>query len=419
MSTRPTRIGSTDLLEMEGGNLPSPKNQTSGLVSLFSTKNGEAHSTKSAAQQPPSVNALQYKSVSMDTAMVLQNKYRSWSRHLTLYCILGNLGMLLTVTSDNESGALSRVFCIGTYGHVFMEGSILLRLLFPPSQNYKLQMMHNYWGICTLLALIFFGNTFGELLWAAESILTDSMSLLLGAWLIQADVAPQVKLIGLSHFIHGITFEFFLWFDIAALSATYTATRGVFWVILVVANAVSQVIFHGPVIQGDFAASNKAQTPPPQSRRNLVCLWLCHNIFSIPLVLMFSTLGENHFYLEETHILPIYQVMIYTIPLPGLMIILYIFLRSKHAPYVSLAEENGIDHIDKPVEYEVHQGARVPQTRPPQRETIEAVRVLGNVFSSVSGTMLHSVFQLLLGTVSYGIMMDSRQILKSRRTCRY
>ena len=333
---RTTRTVSHDLMEMEDGN-HSPRNVTAplhmgmkdvGTASLFASTNPNLPHGNHQAQAPPVVAsaaaaAAAHAATSVlareDPAMVLQNKYRSWSRHLTLYTILGNIGMLLTVVSDNSMGVLSRVFCIGTYGHVFMEGSLLIRMLFPPSQNYRLQKLHNYWGIITLLALIFFGNSHGELLWAAESILTDSMSLLLGLWLIQANVAPQVKLIGLSHFIHGVTFEFFLWFDIAALSASYESTRGVFWVILVVANAVSQMVFHGPVIRGDFAASDLPQTPSPQERRSLVCMWLCHNILSIPVVLVYSTLDGNHFYLEETKVLPAYQVMIYTVPMTGLM----------------------------------------------------------------------------------------------------
>lgn len=399
---RSTRAVSHDLLEMEGGEysprkMPLSSSPSSSLDkkegSLFGY-DGEPHSA-ARAQQPPEVQAA---ASNRTTAMVLQNKHRSWSRHLTLYTILGNIGMLLTVVSNNNLGVLSRVFCIGTYGHVFMEGSLLIRLLFPPSQNYKLQKLHNYWGIVTLLALVFFGNSHGELLWAAESILTDSMSLLLGAWLIQANVAPQVKLIGLSHFIHGITFEFFLWFDIAALSASYESTRGIFWIILVLANAVSQMVFHGPVIRGDFANSSLPQTPSPQARKNLVCLWLCHNILSIPLVLVFSTLGENHFYLEETRILPMYQAMIYTVPMTGLMYILYTFLKSKHAPYVSLAEENGIEYIGKPVAYEIAHGAAPVMSAQQARADVEALSALGDVVSGVSGNMVHAAFQLLLGT---------------------
>ena len=405
---RSTRAVSHDLLEMEGGeysprNTPLSSSSSSSASSSSSSRNqkeaslfgydGEPHSA-ARAQQPPAAQAAASDGT---TAMVLQNKHRSWSRHLTLYTVLGNIGMLLTVVSNNSMGVLSRVFCLGTYGHVFMEGSLLIRLLFPPSQNYKLQKLHNYWGIVTLLALIFFGNSHGELLWAAESILTDSMSLLLGAWLIQANVSPQVKLIGLSHFIHGITFEFFLWFDIAALSAAYESTRGVFWIILVLANAVSQMVFHGPVIRGDYANSSLPQTPSPQARKNLVCLWLCHNILSIPLVLVFSTLGENHFYLEETRILPMYQVMIYTVPMTGLMYILYNYLKSKHAPYVSLAEENGIEYIGKPVAYEIAHGAAPVMSAQQARADVEALSALGDVVSGVSGNMVHAAFQLLLG----------------------
>jgi hypothetical protein len=407
--TRSTRTRSSDLMEMEtGGDFSGGFSKG---PSLFAAHGGEAHHHHhhtnglpddiACAPQPPQAQAES--ALNENTAAVLQHKYRSWSRHLTLYSVLGNIGMLLTVVSNNETGVLSRVFCIGTYGHVFMEGSLLIRLLFPPSRNYQLQTLHNYWGVVTVLALLLYGNSYGELLWAAESILTDSMSLILGAWLIQADVAPQVKLIGLSHFIHGVTFEFFLWFDIAALSATYSSSRGVFWVILVVANAVSQVVFHGPVIRGDFASSDKPHTPPPQARRNLVWLWLVHNIISVPLVLIFSTLGENHFYLEETRILPIYQVMIYTVPLPGLMIILYFFLQSKHAPFVTLGQENSVENINRPVPYELMQDATLPTKRHHHHSyhpnDVEALSALGEVFSGVSGTMVHAAFQMLLGTV--------------------
>ena len=53
-----------------------------------------------------------------------------------------------------------------------------------------------------------------------------------------------------SHFIHGITFELFLWCDIAGMNANITTERGVWWVILVVANASCQILFHCPVIRG-------------------------------------------------------------------------------------------------------------------------------------------------------------------------
>ena len=53
-----------------------------------------------------------------------------------------------------------------------------------------------------------------------------------------------------SHFIHGITFELFLWCDIAGINANITTERGVWWVILVVANASCQILFHCPVIRG-------------------------------------------------------------------------------------------------------------------------------------------------------------------------
>jgi hypothetical protein len=418
---RSARSVSHDLLELEGGSF-SPRNVTDVQAlkeaTLFGSTDGEPHDARA---QPPPTAALaeadsgpiaghghghghghgQNGAIDETTAYVLRHKHRSWARHLTLYTILGNIGMLLTVVSNNNEGVLSRVFCIGTYGHVFMEGSLLIRLMFPPSQNYRLQQLHNYWGMLTLVGLILYGNSHGELLWAAESILTDSMSLLLGLWLIQADVDPQVKLVGLSHFVHGVTFEFFLWFDIAALSASYTSTRGVFWVILVLANAVSQMVFHAPVIRGDVAGSDKPSTPSPQARRMLVCAWLCHNILSIPLVLAFSTLGGNHFYLEETRILPLYQVMIYTVPMTGLMYILYSFLRSKSAPLVSLAEENGIDNIGKPVAYEIeqHGTASLPLRSAAQaRNDVEALSALGEVFGGVTGNLVHSAVQLLLGT---------------------
>jgi hypothetical protein len=409
---RSARSVSHDLLELEGGGF-SPRNVTDVQAlkeaTLFGSADGEPHGD-ARAQPPPTAARADSESphghghgqsgaIDETTAFVLRNKHRSWARHLTLYTILGNIGMLLTVVSNNNEGVLSRVFCIGTYGHVFMEGSLLIRLLFPPSQNYRLQQLHNYWGMLTLVGLILYGNSHGELLWAAESILTDSMSLLLGLYLIQADVDPAVKLVGLSHFVHGITFEFFLWFDIAALSASYTSTRGVFWVILVLANAVSQMVFHAPVIRGDVAGSDKPQTPSPQARRSLVCAWLCHNILSIPLVLAFSTLGGNHFYLEETRILPLYQVMIYTVPMTGLMYILYSFLRSKTAPLVSLAEENGVDNVGKPVAYEIEHGALPVQRSAAQaRGDVEALSALGEVFGGVTGNLVHSALQLLLGT---------------------
>jgi len=390
------RAVSSDLMEMEGGAY-SPRDQKAHKESSLFSATGEPHAD-AQSQEPPSATRQAAQALDRNTEMVLKQKHRSWSRHLTLYTILGNTGMLLTVVSNNHMGVLSRVFCIGTYGHVFMEGSLLIRLLFPPSRNYQLQKLHNYWGIVTLLMLVIFGNTFGELLWAAESILTDSMSLILGAWLIQAKVTPQVKLVGLSHFIHGITFEFFLWFDIAALSASYSSTRGIFWVILVLANAISQMVFHGPVIRGDFAASDLPQTPSPQARSKLVWLWLCHNVLSIPLVLVFSTLGDNHFYLEETRILPMYQVMIYVVPMTGLMYILYTFLKSKHAPFISLGEENGVDCIGKPVDFEVAYGALPTRTAQRPRSSVETMTALGEVLSGVTGNMLHAVVQLLLGT---------------------
>ena len=417
------RSTSNDFLEMEGGFSPtnsgsnsshqhnplkfaSAKHHHNSLHDMSdSSPSSSSVASVNGVRTNPDAKSIDDIPTNLPHPLVMQNKFRSWSRHLMLYTILGNIGMLLTVVSDNEMGVLSPVFCIGTYCHVFMEGSLLIRLLFPPSRNYNLQKLHNYWGIVTVFALLFFGNNNGELLWAAESILTDSMSLILGAWLIQADVSPQVKLLGISHFIHGVNFEFFLWFDIAALSASYERMRGIFWVILVVCNATAQVVFHGPVILGRLAPSNKPSTPSPQARKKLVWLWLCHNIFSIPLVLVFSTLGGNHFYLEETTVLPLYQWMIYIVPLTGLMIILGIYLKSTHAPYISLAEENSVDNIGKPVAFEREFGATLPTTAQKSLQNkISASRALAEVFSGVSGSMVHAAFQLLLGAVRF----DSR-----------
>jgi len=60
----------------------------------------------------------------------------------------------------------------------------------------QVQQLHGVWGILTLVNLAFFSESIGQLLWAAESILTDSMSLCAGFYLMQADVDKQIKYIG-------------------------------------------------------------------------------------------------------------------------------------------------------------------------------------------------------------------------------
>ena len=60
-----------------------------------------------------------------------------------------------------------------------------------------------------------------------------------------------------SHFIHGITFELFLWCDIAGLNANAKTERGVWWVLLVVANAGCQIAFHCPIIRGSVVVNPK------------------------------------------------------------------------------------------------------------------------------------------------------------------
>ena len=60
-----------------------------------------------------------------------------------------------------------------------------------------------------------------------------------------------------SHFVHGITFELFLWCDIAGMNAHLATERGVWWVILVVANASCQVAFHCPIIRGKISIDPK------------------------------------------------------------------------------------------------------------------------------------------------------------------
>ena len=44
---------------------------------------------------------------------------------------------------------------------------------------------------------MFFSESFGQLAWAAESILTDSMSLMAGFYIMQSNVDKQVKYIAL------------------------------------------------------------------------------------------------------------------------------------------------------------------------------------------------------------------------------
>ena len=61
----------------------------------------------------------------------------------------------------------------------------------------QIQQFHGIWGLITLFNLLFFSESFGQLSWAAESILTDSMSLMAGFYLMQSDVDKQVKYIAL------------------------------------------------------------------------------------------------------------------------------------------------------------------------------------------------------------------------------
>lgn len=270
-----------------------------------------------------------------------------WTRHLLLYGILGNIGMLFTVISPSTGGVLSAMFCVGTYGHVFMEGSILLRLI-STSNRYKIQQLHGIWGLVTLFNLLFFSESFGQLSWAAESILTDSMSLMAGFYLMQSDVDKQVKYIALSHFIHGITFELFLWCDIAGMNANITTERGVWWVILVVANASCQILFHCPVIRGKVEINpQKPQTPTASEVRFLVFLWVLHGIFTIPTVLSLSTAAGNNFYLSKW-VSEFYLKMIYLVPMVTLMYTLACFVdNDKNAHATSIWSELGFQEPER------------------------------------------------------------------------
>jgi len=164
----------------------------------------------------------------------------------------------------------------------------------------------------------------------------------------QSDVDKQVKYIALSHFIHGITFELFLWCDIAGMNANITTERGVWWVILVVANASCQILFHCPVIRGKVEINpQKPQTPTASEVRFLVFLWVLHGIFTIPTVLSLSTAAGNNFYLSKW-VSEFYLKMIYLVPMVTLMYTLACFVdNDKNAHATSIWSELGFQEPER------------------------------------------------------------------------